>query len=234
MMSVRTALKLGRVSNLPTVWTNVLAGMALNGVEPELPVVLEVGVAASLLYVAGMFLNDAFDHRWDAQHRAERPIPAGEVAVRTVFVAGFGMMAAALVVLLVGPGGARTFVAGLALAGLIVLYDVSHERNPVAPLVMSLCRVGVYVLAARAVAPGFAPPLYVGVGFLLLYLVLLTLIARGETKDPKTPRLVGRLMAGICLVDGAQILVMGSPWLAGLCAVGFVLTLRLQRRDAGT
>lgn len=234
MMSVRTALKLGRVSNLPTVWTNVLAGMALNGVEPPPAAVLKVGAAVSLMYVAGMFLNDAFDHRWDAQHRAERPIPAGEVEARTVFLAGFGMMAAALVVLLVGPGGARTFVAGLGLAGLIVLYDVSHKRNPIAPVVMGLCRVAVYVVAARAVSPRFAPPIYGGAAFLLLYLVLVTLIARDETKNPKTPRLVSRLIAGICLVDGAQIFVLGAPWIAALCAVGFVLTLRLQRRVAGT
>ena len=234
MMTVRTALKLGRVSNLPTVWTNVLAGIALSGAEPTADVVLSAGVAASLLYVAGMFLNDAFDHRWDAEHRAERPIPKGEVDARTVFLAGFGLMAAGLVVLLVGPGGARGFVPGLALAGLIVLYDISHKKNPVAPIVMGLCRVAIYVMAARAASPTIAPTLYGGAAFLLMYLVMLTMIARDETKNPKTPRLVGRLIAGICLVDGAQVLALGAPWLAGACAVGFVLTLRLQRRVAGT
>jgi 4-hydroxybenzoate polyprenyltransferase len=234
MMSVRTALKLGRVSNLPTVWTNVLAGMILGGAEPSAGVALSVGVAASLLYIAGMFLNDAFDHRWDAEHRAERPIPMGEVAARTVFRAGFGLMAAGLVVLFVGPGGSRAFVPGLALAALIILYDVSHTKNPAAPVVMGLCRVAVYVIAARAAAPTIAPTLYGGAAFLLMYLVLLTSIARNETKEPKTPRLVGRLIAGICLVDGLQVLALGAPWLAGACAVGFVLTLRLQRRVAGT
>lgn len=234
MMSVRTALKLGRVSNLPTVWTNVLAGTVLSGAAPAADVVLSVGVAASLLYVAGMYLNDAFDHRWDAEHRAERPIPMGEVDARTVFVAGFGMMAAGLVVLLVGPGGPRAFVAGLVLAALIVLHDVSHKKNPVAPLVMGLCRVAVYVVAARAAAPTSAPTLYGGAAFLLIYLVMLSLIARDETKNPKTPRLVRRLIAGICLIDGAQVLVLGAPWLAGACAGGFVVTLLLQRRVAGT
>ncbi len=233
-MPVRTALKLGRVSNLPTVWTNVLAGMVLSGTEPPPTIVVSVGVAASLMYVAGMYLNDAFDHRWDAENRAGHPIPMGEVDVRTVFVAGFGMMAAALVVLLVGPGGPRAFVPGLVLAGLIVLYDVSHRKNPIAPVIMGLGRVAVYFVAARAVASTFALPVYVGAAFLLTYLVMLAIIARGETKDPKTPRLVGRLIAGICIVDGLQILAVGSYWLAGLCAVGFVLTLRLQRRAAGT
>jgi 4-hydroxybenzoate polyprenyltransferase len=243
-MSVRTALKLGRVSNLPTVWTNVLAGMALNNgvadarvtVPVFVPVFVPVGVAVSLLYVAGMYLNDAFDHRWDAQHRPERPIPAGEVDARTVFVAGFGMMAAALVILLLGPGGARTLVPGGALAGLILLYDVSHKKNPAAPIVMGLCRVAVYFTAARAVAPrlAFAPPVYVGAAFLLFYLVTLSLIARDETKNPKLRGLVGWLIAGISLVDGAQLLVMGHAGLAVACAGAFVLTRLLQRRIAGT
>ena len=148
-MTLRTALKLGRVSNLPTVWTNVLAGVALAAIEPPWKVVLPVGVAASLLYVAGMYLNDAFDQRWDAQHRPERPIPAGEVSARIVFQAGFGMMAAALIVLAVATN-ARTLVAGLVLAGLILLYDVSHKGNRFAPAVMGLCRVAVYGVAASA------------------------------------------------------------------------------------
>src|SRR4029079_4213936 len=129
-MTVRTALKLGRVSNLPTVWTNVIAGVVLGGAEPTFEIVAIVGIACSLLYVAGMYLNDALDSVWDASHRPERPIPSGEVAAPTVFRLGFGMMAAALVLLLVGPGGVRTLVAGLVLAALILLYDVSHKKNP--------------------------------------------------------------------------------------------------------
>jgi hypothetical protein len=157
----------------------------------------------------------------------------GEVAAGTVFRAGFGLMAAGLVLLLVGPGGPQAFVPGLALAALILIYDVSHKKNPAAALVIGLCRVAVYVTAARAAALTIAPTLYGGAAFLLAYLMLLAAVARNETKDPKTPRLVRRLVAGICLVDGLQVLSLGSPWLAGACAVGFVLTLQLQRRFAG-
>jgi 4-hydroxybenzoate polyprenyltransferase len=233
MMALGTALKLGRVSNLPTVWTNVLAGVALAALEPEWRVVLPVGIAVSLLYVAGMYLNDAFDRRWDAEHRPERPIPAGEVSARAVFQAGFGMMGAALVVL----GAAttsRALVAGLVLAGLILLYDVSHKSNRFAPAVMGLCRVAVYFVAASAAGTALSPPLLVGAVFLFAYLVLLSSIARTETKDPKIPRLVGRLIAGIALVDGAQLLAIGHPWIALACVGAFALTLRLQKRVAGT
>ena len=80
MMKLTTAAKLGRVSNLPTVWTNVLAGCVLAGGSLGVATVLTLGVLATLLYVAGMFLNDAFDAEIDARERPERPIPAGEVS----------------------------------------------------------------------------------------------------------------------------------------------------------
>ncbi len=55
-----TALRLGRVSNLPTVWTNVLAGAVLSG-APLAPVrVLALMLGLSTFYIAGMYLNDAF------------------------------------------------------------------------------------------------------------------------------------------------------------------------------
>lgn len=232
-MSVQTALKLGRVSNLPTVWTNVIAGVALSTLEIRWLVVVPVALAASLLYVAGMYLNDAFDRRWDAEHRPERPIPSGEVPARLVFQAGFGMMAAALVVLAVAAGERALFL-GAVLAGLIVLYDVFHKRTPFAPAIMGLCRVAVYLLAATAAGRTFAPPVVAGAVFLFCYLVLLSTIARRETTDPKLPRLVGRLIAGISLVDGAQLLVVGPRWGALVCVAAFALTLRWQRRVAGT
>ena len=69
----RAYLLLARISNLPTVWTNVLAAYVVAGASREsLPI---ASIAASLFYTAGMFLNDAFDAPFDAQARADRPIP---------------------------------------------------------------------------------------------------------------------------------------------------------------
>jgi len=70
---LRTLLVLGRVSNLPTVWSNCLAGWWLSGGGNfwKLPLLL-LGVSA--LYTGGMFLNDAFDAEFDQQRRASRPI----------------------------------------------------------------------------------------------------------------------------------------------------------------
>src|SRR5437870_4696749 len=69
---LRALLILGRVSNLPTVWSNCLSGWWLGGGRhaEKLPFLF---LGAALLYVGGMFLNDAFDAVFDRQYRPERP-----------------------------------------------------------------------------------------------------------------------------------------------------------------
>ena len=53
----------------------------------------------SLFYTGGMFLNDAFDHGFDAKVRPERPIPSGQVSAAQVHAFGFAMMAVGLFLL---------------------------------------------------------------------------------------------------------------------------------------
>jgi 4-hydroxybenzoate polyprenyltransferase len=180
------ALALGRVSNLPTVWTNALAGVVLAGgaaVDARLPWIL---LAVSLCYVAGMYLNDAFDRDFDARHRPERPIPSGAVSARTVFTAGFGMLAAGVALLAVlglWPGrgtGWPPAAAGIALAGAIVWYDLHHKDNAASPLLMGLCRALVYVAAACVVVARPPMAVYTGALMLLSYLIGLTYVARQE------------------------------------------------------
>src|SRR6266850_970558 len=88
-------LRLGRISNLPTVWTNVLAGTLLTS-QPLDSLALGILLPClSLFYVGGMYLNDAFDRGIDARERPERPIPSGLVSAREIFGIGFGMLAVA-------------------------------------------------------------------------------------------------------------------------------------------
>ena len=89
---MRTWLVLGRISNLPTVWSNCLAGWWLGGGHQihNLPLLL---VGATCLYVGGMFLNDAFDANFDTQYRRERPIPSGAVSAALVWQTGFALLA---------------------------------------------------------------------------------------------------------------------------------------------
>ena len=181
------ALRLGRVSNLPTVWTNTLAGIVLAGGNVGDRRTLPLLVALSLFYVAGMYLNDAYDAEIDARERPERPIPSGQVSAETVFTVGFGMMALGLALLVwigygaAGGTGLGPVLSGLGLGAAIVMYDRRHKDNPLSPVLMGICRVLVYVTAGLAFAPELPAPLRTGALLLLCYLIGLTYVAKQET-----------------------------------------------------
>jgi hypothetical protein len=186
----RVYLRLGRVSNLPTVWSNTLAGMVLAGARPA-PAwfVLRpekcalLAVAASLLYVGGMFLNDAFDQAIDARERPERPIPSGLVSSREVYGVGFALLAGGVVTAWQA-AGARALWAALALAFAIVLYDAWHKKNVLSPALMGVCRVLVYVMAAFSVTRDpWTRQVVVGAGALFAYLMGLTYVAKQENLE---------------------------------------------------
>ena len=183
-MTFGIALRLGRVSNLPTVTSNVLAAIALSGAEPSATHVAMLCVALSLFYEGGMFLNDAFDREIDRAQRPERPIPSGAIDAASVFAWGFALLVSG--VALVGAlaiahgGGGLAVVSALALASVIVFYDLNHKGNPLSPLVMGLCRAGVYTTAALSVSGALAPAVLVGAGALIAYLIGLTYVAKQE------------------------------------------------------
>jgi 4-hydroxybenzoate polyprenyltransferase len=152
----------------------VLAGGAL--ATPQAAAAL---AGVSLLYIAGMYLNDAFDRAFDRKHRTERPIPAGAVSARTVFVTGFGLLAAGVALLALC--GLYAAMAGVALALLIVVYDAWHKDNPAGPVLMGGCRLLAYVSAGLAVAPAVPPALWIAALVSFSYLIGLTYIAKQET-----------------------------------------------------
>src|SRR5262245_42903634 len=92
-VSLATLLRLGRVSNLPTVWTNVLAGAVLAGADWHDWRLGPVLLAMSMFYVGGMYLNDYFDRTIDARERPERPIPSGAIRAGAVGAIGLGLLA---------------------------------------------------------------------------------------------------------------------------------------------
>lgn len=177
MMRLATALKLARISNLPTVWSNVLAATAIAGLPPSREVVL-IALAMSLLYTGGMFLNDAFDRDIDARERPSRPIPAGEASESHVFALGFGALAAGTVLL--GALSPRALPWALLLVAAIVLYDWSHKGNSFAPLVMGACRALVYVTTAAALGISPSSELLLSALALWAYVAGLTYAAKQE------------------------------------------------------
>lgn len=179
-------LRLGRVSNLPTVWTNVLAALALSETALPLNGAVRLMVAMSFFYVGGMFLNDFFDREIDAKERPSRPIPMGSVSAVSVAVTGTlflgtgGGLCVWLAAEQVGALPLRAGLSALALGACIVAYNAHHKNNPLSPLVMGLCRVCVYVTVLFAVRADWAPKVGWGALVLLAYLIGLTYAAKQE------------------------------------------------------
>jgi len=154
-----------------------------SALDSRLPLLL---IALSLFYVAGMFLNDAFDREFDARSRPDRPIPSGQITARAVFASGYAMMGAALLLLIVAGyayaagTGWRAPASGAALGAAIVFYDSYHKNNPLSPVLMGACRVLVYLTAALAIANQLPPSLWLAALVLLSYLIGLTYTAKRE------------------------------------------------------
>ena len=183
---MRTHLTLGRVSNLPTIWGNILCAWIIVGGYNSLQLASYL-LGASLLYVGGMYLNDYCDRAFDAQQRSERPIPAGHIAAATVraFAIAYlalGFAAIAWTGLLNDPGPTRWLPAAFAagVVACILLYDTNHKGNPIAPIFMAACRALLYLAVASAFANGIDANNLIAAGTVFVFVMGVTFLARTE------------------------------------------------------
>ncbi len=218
---LRGWLILSRGSNLPTVWSNVIAGWLLaQGLRlppldtdfwkqpPDSPAwgsLLLLLLGVSLTYVGGMILNDAFDARWDTERRSTRPIPAGLIDVRDALRAGWGALAAGFVfTVAAAPAGTRlsVTVVALLLALCVIVYDRWHKGVSWAPAVMGLCRALLPLIGFLVVGESvFFPPLadsdwiiFAHMFALWLLTYAITLVARHEATGGGAGRWVEALL----------------------------------------
>lgn len=195
-MSAKDWVALARPSNLPTVWTNVLAGAVIAGGDDYLQIAL-LAAAGSIFYCAGMILNDAFDREIDRRERPERPIPSGRISASTAFLVGFIGLAAAIYLAHSAAPKLAVTILGAALAAAIVLYDVRHKKYVLAPFIMGLCRALLYLLAAIAVSPDAGTAMrnvMLPAAALWAWVVGLTFVARAESTG-QVPKLALALLS---------------------------------------
>ena len=177
--TLQSYLRLARISNLPTVWSNVLAAAVLAGGSGAAPqTIVLVMLAMSLFYTGGMFLNDAFDQEIDARERPGRPLPAKAVSAMSVWTAGVAMMVLGMAIMFYF--SATAGAASIALAAAILIYDAWHKGNAVAPFIMGACRALVYVTTAIAVGQ---TTVTLAALALLAYVAGLTFAAKQEAFD---------------------------------------------------
>jgi len=185
-------LQLARISNLPTVFSNVLVGAAIASTShaPDWPQVLLTITAVSLFYIGGMALNDLMDRNIDRVERPQRPIPSGALSVLEVgtFVAlcialGFG---------LIRYTAPFSLVPAVALVASIISYNLLHKRWIGSLIFMGLCRAMVYFIGACAMAQPVPTDatyyeiisipfdLFIAAALLAIYIIALTLVAQKE------------------------------------------------------
>lgn len=232
--TLKAYLDLCRVSNLPTVWTNVLAAMLLATGAFHANEYLLLAFALSCFYLAGMSLNDLCDLEHDRVHRPGRPLPSGRVSTPgarlfTLVLFALGFLALALAPEMTG------LVAGLALLAAIVAYDLRHKGNPLSVLIMAACRGLVFIVVGLALSGQLPPLLLAAAAVQFAWVVLVSLAARHENRRaaPYPFPLVPALIAGISLVDGLLMAALVAPgWLAAGLA-GVLLTWAGQRHVRG-
>ncbi len=150
----RALLMLGRVSNLPTIWSNCICGWLIgvgyagySGIEPiDWMMVLWVCFGATAFYLGGMFLNDACDVAFDREFRKERPIPSGAMSEGAVWKIGIGLLAVGMGVFSIQ--GGTTALLALGLFNCILVYNFTHKKLKWSPLLIAICRWLLILLVA--------------------------------------------------------------------------------------
>jgi 4-hydroxybenzoate polyprenyltransferase len=205
---IRAWLVLARVSNLPTVWSNLFVGWLLGYVYTDrfpwavglLMSLFGLLLGVSLICVGGMILNDAFDARWDTERRSTRPIPAGLVSARAAFiVGGLALFFGAWATVASSLGGHRgiTFALVAVLIAAVLVYDRWHKGVSWAPAVMGLCRALLPLIGFFAVGGLIDGPYFRGWNLValvahpcVLWLLTfsITLVARHEAGPGVPPK----------------------------------------------
>jgi 4-hydroxybenzoate polyprenyltransferase len=179
---LRTLLVLGRVADLPTVWSNCLAGWWLGG-GGNFGKLLPLLFGVSALYTGGMFLNDAFDVEFDRQRRPSRPIPSGAISLAAVWRWSFAWLGIGALVL--AALGKTTGVLALALVACIIIYNATHKAIAAAPWLLGLCRFWVYVIAGSTGVWGVnGGPIWCGVALAFYVTGLASVARRGSFRGP--------------------------------------------------
>lgn len=198
---------LGRVSNLPTVWSNCLTGWGLGG-GGRWDKLLGVSLFTSLLYIGGMFLNDAFDAEFDRNNRRTRPIPSGAISRQEVWRWGFAWIGVGLAGMMFE--GKAALELALMLTALILLYNALHKLLAISPILMGGCRILLYLTAAATGEKGVTgEAIWKGLA-LGSYVVGLSCLARKETSRRVVQLWPASLLAAPVLV--AFLVDNGSAW----------------------
>ena len=171
-------LRLLRLPNGFTALSNILAAqLIVSQGRPEWGGLGLLMVASLCLYSGGIVLNDYFDYEEDLRERPSRPLPSGQVSLRTAALLGFGLLGGGI--LCGGLVGTAQLAIAIVVALLVLLYDSYAKHTPLGGVAMGACRFGNWILGlSYGGSLALDWPLALPV---LLYVTSLTLLSRAET-----------------------------------------------------
>jgi len=143
-------------------------------------------VASSLLYLAGVVLNDVFDLEIDRRERPERPLPSGRISLESARRLGWRLLLGGVVL---GTGSGfflghlRGGIVAALLATCILLYDAWLKRTPAGPAAMGACRLLNVLLGMSAVDVSLRAEHWLVAGGLCVYVAGLTWFAQREDRQ---------------------------------------------------
>jgi len=183
---IRAYLQLLRVPNLFTAMADVTMGFLFThaALGPGDGWLFALLLAAStLLYAAGVVLNDVFDFEVDARERPHRPLPSGRVSLAAARWLGWELLVVGVALAWLAAFLGDDFRPGLVatiLAGCIVLYNALLKRTLAGPPTMGACRM-LNVLLGMSVAAGpWQDEHWLVAGAIGTYIVGVTWFARRE------------------------------------------------------
>jgi 4-hydroxybenzoate polyprenyltransferase len=199
----KSVLALCRVSNLPTIWMNVISASIITSSIQDQPVqwsmVVIIALAISAFYCGGMSLNDVCDFTWDKEHQPYRPIVQAKVSLtqaKTItwilFAIGFGLLALA--------PSFNGLIYSVVLFAIIYGYNIFHKQYAGSVFLMAGARAMVFVVTAQALVGELNQWIVLAAALQFIYTLVLTL--------------VGRMIAGMAILDGIVLAILVAPiWL---------------------
>ncbi|MFH1918314.1 MAG: UbiA family prenyltransferase [Planctomycetota bacterium] len=184
--TLRAYLQLVRLPNLFTAMADVTMGFLFTHAvfgRGDGWVFAFLLAASSLLYAAGVTLNDVFDFQIDARERPHRPLPSGRIPLAAARWLGWELLligvalawTAAFLADDLRPGVVATF-----LAGSIVLYNGLVKRTPLGPPAMGACRMLNVLLGMSVAAVPWQDEHWTVAASIGTYIVGVTWFARTE------------------------------------------------------
>lgn len=186
--TIRDYLELMRLPNVFTSMADVAMGFLF---VRELSTAADAWLlafflaASSLLYLAGVVLNDVFDQELDSRERPDRPLPSGRIPLSSARCLGWFMLSSGA-----AWGCATAKPIGSMLPGALIiilvtcilLYDAGLKSTVIGPVLMGACRMFNVLLGMSAAGGPLEAEHWTVAGAIGLYITGVTWFARTENK----------------------------------------------------